>query len=228
MKFDFNAFREKWKRKILPNIGLVFTCFMLFLFALAGLGPLLRHYSPDEQKLNAEAAVKAQEFVQTATSGNSAPPLSLDSPHRANDQVGEWMGLQVAELLNFTPATYDDHIRAASKFADDHARTDFHSFIINSNVLDTLQKNNFQLRGSTEGNALLLNTGLLEGRYRWLFEIPVLMTFLPVDAKSYSDTQHLSQHIIVTAQVGRISHETNADEMQIESFSARKNPDYSE
>ncbi len=226
MRFDWTEFKYKWHRKILPNLGLVFAAVMLFLFALSGLGPLLRHYTPDEDKMNAEAAVKAGEFVKISGSEQAPGSASLEEPHRGNEQVGEWLEQSVAQMMNFAPASYDEHVRALSAYADERARADFHGFIVNSNILDTMNKSNFQLRGSTEGAALLLNRGAVDGHYRWLFEVPMLITFLPADAKSYKDTEHLSQHLLVTAQVGRIAYGVNADELMVESFAARKDPAY--
>lgn len=228
MKLNWAEFKYKWQRKILPNLGLVFAAFMMLMLALSGLGPLLRHYTPDEEKLNAEAAVKAEEFVKIAGSEQAPGDISLAEPHRGNEQAGEWLAHAVAQMMNFSGSGYDEHVRSLSALADERARTDFHSFIINSNILDTLNKNNYQLRGSTEGAALLLNKGAVDGRHRWLFEVPVLITFLPADAKSYKDTEHLSQHILVTAQVGRVARNVDADELMVESFAARKDPAYEE
>ena len=226
MKFDFTEIKQKWQRKVLPMLGMIFASLVLFLFALAGLGPLLRHYTPDEEVLNKEAAVEAGEFIKTVVDEMAPKMSTLEEPHRSNAQVGIWLSLAISNIINFQPDSYDQHVRDIAKIADDRARTEFHSFIVNSNTLDTLTKNNYQLRGNTEGDALLLNKGAIDGRYRWLFEVPVLITFLPADAKSYKDTEHLSQHVLVTAQVGRTPYGVNEDELIVESFSIIKNPAY--
>ena len=226
MKLDWTEFKYKWQRKILPNLGLVFAAFMMLMLALSGLGPLLRHYTPDEKTLNEEAAIKAEEFVKTTGSGQPQGNASLEDPHRGNEQVGEWLAKSVAQMLNFAPAGYEGHVAALAAYADERGRTEFHSFIVNSNILTTLNGNNYQLRGNAEGAALLLNKGAVDGRYRWLFEVPVLITFLPADAKSYKDTEHLSQHLLVTAQAGRIAYGVNDDELLVESFAVRKDPAY--
>lgn len=225
MKFDFAGFRDVWSRRILPNMGLVFASFLLLMFALSGLGPLLRHFSPDEKKIDKEATAEAQTFVQTVIVPTGVGP-SLDTPHRVNAQVGQWLELKISEMMNLAPASYDDHVRGMSGYADERGRSDFHGFMTSSGILDTLTANAYQLRGSTEGDALLLNKGVVDGRYRWLFEVPMLLTFLPADAKSYKDTQNLSQHVIVTAQAGRVAYGTSADELMLESFTVRKNPAY--
>ena len=226
MKFDLTEIKHKWRRKIFPMLGMIFASLMLFLFALAGLGPLLRNYTPDEEVLNKEAAVEAGEFIKTVADESTPEKSTLENPHRSNAQVGEWLALAVSDIINFQPDTYDQHVRDITKIADERARTEFHSFITNSNTLDTLTKNNYQLRANTEGDALLLNKGVIDGSYRWLFEVPVLITFLPADAKSYKDTEHLSQHVLVTAQVGRAPYGFNADELVVESFAVIKNPAY--
>jgi len=225
-RFDFTKFKSTLKRKIVPTLGLIFASFVLFFFALAGLGPLLRQYAPDQEKITEESTVLAEQFAETISSDTPDIAVSLETPHRGNAQVGAWAALSVASMLNFTPANYDEHVRGMTSYADERGRTDFHSFVINGNILETLGSNNLQLRDNVEDTPLIINTGVLEGRYRWLFEMPVLLTFLPVGAKSYSDSDHLSQHVLVTTQVGRVAYGTNDDELMIESFSVRKNPAY--
>ncbi len=228
MKFNWADFKYKWQRRILPYLGLTFAAFMIFMLALAGLGPLLRHYTPDEEKLNKEAAVRAEEFVKIVSSEQTPGNAPLDDPHRGQEQVGEWLAQSVAQMLNFAGNTYDDHVRAIGPYTDERARTDFHGFVIGSNILDTLNSNSYQLRSSVQGAALLLNKGTVDGRFRWLFEVPVLITFLPADAKSYKDTEQLSQHLLVTVQAGRTAYGTNQDELMVESFAVRKDPAYEE
>lgn len=228
--FDFAKLGRRLRDRIIPNMGLVFAGFIMFLLAVSGLGPLLREWSPDQEKISVEAQKKAEIFV-AETMGppmQATVPVSLDGPHRANPQVGEWLGPALAAMLNFSAAGYDDHIRAMEADADERARTDFHGFVTGSNILATLGENNYRLAASMEGAPLLLNKGAVDGRYRWLFEVPMLLTFLPADAKSYTDTQHLNQHVLVTAQVGRVSYNVNADELMIESFAVKKNPAYTE
>lgn len=229
--FDFAKLGRRIKDRIIPNLGLIFAAFVMFLLAMSGLGPLLREYAPDQEKISAEAEKRAEEFVAETTGGSPIPaatPVTMEEPHRANQQVGEWLGPALAAMLTFSAAGYDDHIRTMESEADERARTDFHSFVISSNILDTLSQNNYRLTASIDGPPLLLNKGTVDGRYRWLFEAPMLLTFLPADAKSYTDTKLLNQHVIVTAQVGRVSYDVNTDELMIESFAVKKNPAYTE
>lgn len=229
--FDFSKLADRIKRRIIPTMGLVFAGFIMFMLAVSGLGPLLREWSPDQEKISARAQKEAEKFV-TETMGppmpGTATAIALDQPHRGNQQVGEWLGPVLAGMLDFSAAGYDEHVRKMETGADERARADFHGFVIGSNILDTLNEHNYRLTASIEGTPLLLNKGAVDGRYRWLFETPVLLTFLPADAKSYTDTQHLNQHVLVTAQVGRVPYSVSADELMIESFAVKKNPAYLE
>jgi intracellular multiplication protein IcmL len=228
MKLNFGKIRDGFRRKFIPYAGLYFAGFMMLALALAGLGPLMLQWAPDSKAIDQVSTAEASKFGEVVAPEGLKPviPVDLTEPHRGVTQVAEWVALSVGEMLNFSAAGYGTHIVEMGTYANDKARGDFQSFVDQNKIFDTLKNGNLRMNSSAEEAPLLLNKGAVEGSYRWLYEIPVLLTFLPLDAKSYMDSEHVSQHVIVNAQVGRVTYKTNADELQIESFSVRPNPAY--
>jgi hypothetical protein len=228
MKFDFGRFKYTFRQRIVPYAGLCFAAFMMLMFALAGLGPLMLQWAPDSKTIDVESQAVAKEFSAIVAPEGMKPilPVNLEEPHRAVQQVADWTALSVGTMLNFSAEGYGAHLTGMNAYANDKAQGDFQSFVDQNKILDTLKNSRLRMTSSTEEMPLLLNKGAVDGSYRWLYEIPVLLTFLPMDAKSYMDSEHVSQHVIVNAQVGRVTYQRNPDELQIESFSVRPNPAY--
>jgi len=228
MKFDFGKFREAFRRKIVPYAGLAFASFMMLMIALAGLGPLMLQWAPDSKAIDKVSTAEASKFGDVVAPEGMKPvmPVNLSEPHRAVQQVADWIALSVGTMMNFDSAGYGAHLTTMGSYANGKALGDFQSFVDQNKIMETLKNGNLRMTSSTEEMPLLLNKGAVDGSYRWLYEIPVLLTFLPLDAKSYMDSDHVSQHVIVNAQVGRVTYQTNPDELQIESFSVRPNPAY--
>lgn len=233
MKFDFDKFKQTFRRKVVPYAGLTFAVFMMLMIALAGLGPLMLQWAPDSKAIDKVSTAEAGKFGAVVAPDGLQPAfpkpdiqIDMAEPHRAVPQVADWTALSVGVMLNFDAAGYGTHITAMSGYADDKTLGDFQSFVDQNKILDTLKNGNLRVTSSVEEMPLLLNKGAVDGVYRWLYEIPVLLTFLPQDAKSYMDSDHVSQHVIVNAQVGRVTYQTNPDELQIESFSVRPDPAY--
>jgi hypothetical protein len=167
---------------------------------------------------------------------------TLDTPHRSQGEVADFLVHAITEILSMgvdptdksrkKPWTYEDHLQMLSMGLDANALADLGSFMEKSNILQTLQANNLLLRVIVDDQPLLLNKGAVDGSYRWLYEMPVTLSFLTPGVKSYENAStRLNQHVIIRMQVGRVPKKKNKgdpgiDEMMIQSFSVKQNPDY--
>ena len=149
----------------------------------------------------------------------------LATPHRHQKDIGDWLVPALSEILALDPNDYAKHLDLMGHALDAKAMNDFKNFIQTSNVIPTLQGNNMLLHCYVEEQPLLLNEGAVDGRYRWLFDTAITLTFLPRDAKTYADTAPVNQHILLRTQVGRVPHGQGVNELMIESFEVRANPD---
>ncbi len=150
---------------------------------------------------------------------------TLEKPHRNQEQIGEWLVKAVSEMFNFDVNNYDQHLRLLATGMDRQALLDFQTFLQNSNVLKTLQSGEVMIHNFVSETPLLLNKGVIAGRYRWLFEMPVTLTFLPKGEKAdYETTKPVNQNVIVTMQVMRVPVGQGVDELMIESFAVRQDP----
>lgn len=147
----------------------------------------------------------------------------LEKPNRYHKEVAEWLVRAISEVFNLQAGQYDEHMKLLATGMDAKALSDFEAFSQAARIRETLQANDLKMNAFVEEEPILLNQGPVAGRYRWLFEMPVLLTFLPRSANSYEKTQPVSQRILVTVQVGRMPRGQGIEDLMIESFMVRKN-----
>lgn len=169
---------------------------------------------------------------------------ALDMPHRSQGEVADFLVHAITEMLSMgvdptdksrkKPWTYEDHLQMLSTGLDANALAQLGGFMEKSNILQILQANNQIMRIIVDDQPLLLNKGAVDGSYRWLYEVPVTLSFLKPGAKSYENAPtDLNQHVIIRMQVGRVpkkrvdhKEDPGIDEMMIQSFDVKQNPDY--
>ncbi|MBI4030322.1 MAG: DotI/IcmL family type IV secretion protein [Proteobacteria bacterium] len=223
---------RKLALKVRAWTGLVFVAFFFFLIALIGLGPLVKEFrpappglstGPDGKGLVAPFAEDAA--PSAAQAGASAVPAKdLGDSHRPYLQVSGWLEEKISQLMNTDAPSFEQHKKETSVFLDQSAASEYTAFMANSKIIETLQANDLQVRAHVEERPLLLNKGSVDGRYRWLFEMPVMLTFLPRSTNTYKGSSPASQSVIISVQVGRVGTDVNDDELVIETFSVRQKP----
>ena len=154
-------------------------------------------------------------------STNTAP---LDQPHRSAADLGEWLSQAMSETLSFNSDSYQDNLKLLTKGMNPEALAQYNAWATSSGILAVLQKNQMQLNGSVEEKPFLVNEGPVEGRYRWLFEIPVLISFIPRGATALEKQPSSDDRkLLMTIQIGRVAESQLPDHVMIESWSVQDN-----
>lgn len=149
--------------------------------------------------------------------------MGLDKPHRTPAELERWLVGAISETMNFSSVNYPEHIKSLTPKMDQTAIGQFHSFMSSGKVVSNMRQRGLRMSSHVESSPVALNSkGVVSGRYRWLYEVPLLLTFLPEDAKGYDERKDpVSQHVILTVQIGRVAKEKNQDELMLESFNIR-------
>lgn len=175
--------------------------------------PSLKNTSePDPaQTLQAPFAQPAVPVVPTAQ-GQPAPQASLpenfvplDVPHRNSEQVAEWLMMTVSEALTFTDVNYQTSLDKSAVYFNPAARQQFLTFLQEANIQPTLHAAQYNVRSFVTEAPLLLNEGAIEKRYRWLYEVPVMVSYMAKGADGYKKNaaQPVNQMLTLKIQVGR-------------------------
>ena len=164
-----------------------------------------------------------------AKGANGANPLpvnsaTLDQPHRSAADLAQWLQQVIAESLSFSAAGYPDHVKQLERGFTPAAINEFNAWATATGIVNALEQNQMQLNGFVSDLPFLLNEGVVAGRYRWLYEIPVMVSFVPLGTTGYVAEQGTdSRRLIVTLQIGRVAQSVLPDQVMVESWSVKDN-----
>lgn len=170
-------------------------------------------YRPADAVDSGTAAAKI-EFAPTVDQPNA---VALDQPHRQPTQMAAWASKAISDSLDLDPLHYNAHLAGLNTVLTPYAQEAFKAFMAKDNLLEALKGNNLIMRAFVTEPSRVLNQGAVQGRYRWLLETPVTISFMPRGVNDYTGIQPKSQRINVRTQVGRVA-EGGSDGVMIETM----------
>lgn len=146
--------------------------------------------------------------------------VPLDQQHRNEREISDWIVKIVAESLAFDGENFDNVTTNIGKYFIQSAYDEYTEFLQKGNFKNSLVSNNLRLYSFVESTPVLVTKESLEGRYRWLFKVPIMLSFLDKSARDYKGKQATNNEIIITLQVGRYD-EADTSGILIESYKVR-------
>ena len=220
-------------RRFLLTLACLLFSFNVLFTATAKAGllefffPSLREeeYDPYEKMVAPFALGQGAEEKEILTElpVNSAP---LSQPHRVLNEIAVWTGTQTGEAMNFETNDLTAETLAHVDVFDAAARAQYQKFLQDMSIGRVVESPRYEVRSHVEGVPLMVNEGLIKGRYRWLFTVPVLMTYMDRNSASYTGAvQPITQRATINVQVGRIDvSDDTPDGLQIEQWSGKVEP----
>jgi hypothetical protein len=155
--------------------------------------------------------------------GDVESTVQLFKPHRQSTQIGQWASVVVSQTLNFEESSYQSQMKAVNLYYSPRGIREFQEFLKSANVMPTLKREGWKLASFVEEQPLLRNEGEVGDRYRWLFQVPVTLSFLPLGETDYaSGNAARNERIDLIVQVGRVKpFEGNDIGLIIESWSVK-------
>ncbi|GEM_PF-2039406 len=133
---------------------------------------------------------------------------SLDVPHRHEAAVSAWVTESVSEALNFTLDGFEDHKAKLPILMDQNAIREFLAFLDKSQMLGLMQTKNYELKTFVMDVPQMRTNGVVDNRFRWIYDIPVNLTFLPTGSTSYQDldeSKYEFETLNFRVQIGRVA-----------------------
>ena len=91
--------------------------------------------------------------------------------------------------------------------------------------MSVIQDGRFHVRSYVNQQPLLLNEGVVNDRYRWLFRVPVIISYMDKNMATYKGGDaELTQKATLNIQIGRIKADDKPDGLQIEQWSGKVEP----
>lgn len=147
--------------------------------------------------------------------------IPLDKPHRADADIAAWVTTTTAEVMMFEGDDYHKDLEETKKYFDASGREQYEAFLNTTKMMKVLESGRYQIRAYVSDAPLLLNEGVVSGRYRWLYEVPIMVSYIPRGANDYKNLEPVNQNIVLRMQVGRTADAQTDLRLLIERWSGK-------
>lgn len=147
--------------------------------------------------------------------------IPLDQPHRHSSEIGKWLTTALSEVMTFDRGDYNNRIEGVSKFFTVSGKEQYVKFLTNQNILKVLESEKYEVRGFVQEDPFLLNEGAVNGTFNWLFEVPVMVSYVARGTKNYKNVEPVNQPVVLTVQITRIGTDKQGAGVLIARFDGR-------
>lgn len=221
--------------RFLLLFSFVFICFAGVQPARAGVFefffPMLKKKEPDpSQTLQAPFAVGNTENDSAQSNGVAGQPvvkplpenaIPMNNPHRSTAQITEWVVMVVSEAMTFDKDDASVNLRSTTGYFNTLGRSQYEQFLKDSRLRNVIDSNKYHVRSYVRDAPILLNEGEVNGYYRWLYEVPVMVSYMGRTDKDYRKASPVNQQMTVTLQVGRSPRATDPAGIVVETWSGK-------
>jgi hypothetical protein len=149
---------------------------------------------------------------------DSAPANSLSIQHMNANEVAMRLEEIIAEALSFTREDYKANSQGMQKYFTPEGYAQYMEFLNNSGFEKALAGGNLQSGAYTEEPPIELTHGVYNDVYKWVFEVPVTVSFIPPQAETYrnDETKPQNRRFLLRAQFARVVDPQDPDSIKIE------------
>jgi hypothetical protein len=168
-----------------------------------------------------------KQFTQQSRIQNKNNPLvqsiaetPVDEPNLSERELQNWVTMVVSESLAFqSGSVFPTYVRVAD-FYEREGMRQYQEFLKESNIVTNVMERGYQLSVLVEQQPLLLNSGALGGVYRWLYQVPITISFVPANVSDLygQDSQIVTRKLTLRVQIKRTPKQYDPNAIQIESW----------
>ncbi len=187
--------------------------------------------TPAEQGPNPSETLRAPFADQDAViedldeSGQSKQVTPLHLRHRTNTAITMWVQHILPSLLTYKADKYNQEYSQKIRHFNKNGSSEYVKFLNEENFLTTLKSGQYDITGFVQDYPVVLNEGAIEGRYRWLYQTTVMVTYLKhgtSDYKVIEEGDTVTRTYVLTVQLGRSDGANNEHGLLIDTWSVKE------
>ncbi|WP_419420335.1 type IVB secretion system apparatus protein IcmL/DotI [Legionella sp. D16C41] len=140
----------------------------------------------------------APKYFATSINGRITPLFPLNEPNQSDSAVLQWANQAAIAAFTYNFVNYRDELQAASGFFTADGWQQFLVALQQSNNLDAVKAKKLIVSAVATRAPIILQKGLLNGRYSWRVQMPLLVTY-------QSASEFSQQNNVVTMLITRVS-----------------------
>jgi len=137
-------------------------------------------------------------YFATSINGRITPLFALDEPNQSDSAVLQWANQAAIAAFSYNFVNYREELQAASGFFTGAGWKQFLDALQQSNNLDAVKAKKLIVSAVATRAPIILRKGVLNGRYSWRVQMPILVTYQ--SAREFSQSNN-----IVTMLIRRVS-----------------------
>ena len=134
-------------------------------------------------------------YFATSINGRITPLISLDAPNQSDSAILQWANQAAIASFSYNFVNYRSELVAASGFFTSDGWNQFITALSESNNLDAVKTKKLVVSAVATAAPVILQKGLLNGRYAWRIQMPILVTY---QSASEFSQQNLNVTMLVT------------------------------
>lgn len=104
--------------------------------------------------------------------------IPLDEPNLAPSYLMTWVALSVPDTMTFGFSDYGWRLSMASSYFTDDGWSSFSSSLKRSRIIEMVEVNQLIITAVPRGVPVLKSKGVVSGRYQWVVQIPLILTYM--------------------------------------------------
>jgi intracellular multiplication protein IcmL len=137
-------------------------------------------------------------YFATSVNGRITPLFPLNEPNQSDSAVLQWANQAAIAAFSYNFVNYRDELQASSGFFTAEGWQQFLTALQQSNNLDAVKAKKLIVSAVATRAPIILQKGLLNGRYSWRVQMPLLVTY-------QSASEFSQQNNVVTMLINRVS-----------------------
>lgn len=119
----------------------------------------------------------APKYFATTINGRITPIYPLEEPNQSDPSVGQWATQAAIASFTYNFVDYRKNLQAASEFFTAEGWQNFMQALASSNNLAAVKAKKLIASAVATGAPVIMQKGLLNGRYSWRIQMPILVTY---------------------------------------------------
>lgn len=140
----------------------------------------------------------APKYFATSINGRITPLFPLNEPNQSDSAVLQWANQAAIAAFTYNFVNYREELQASSGFFTAAGWTQFLNALQASNNLAAVKAKKLIVSAVATRAPIILQKGILNGRYSWRVQMPILVTY-------QSASEFSQQNNIVTMLITRVS-----------------------
>ena len=116
-------------------------------------------------------------YFATTADGRLVPMLALDQPNLGRAALMSWVAQAATEVMTFGFHDYQRRLQEASRHFTRRGWESFTTALQQSRIIEAVEQQQQVLTSAPKSAPVLVSEGVFEGKYRWVVELPLLVTY---------------------------------------------------